>query len=126
MTSQRLWIPGKQLGQNEIIALAKGHGGRGFAYAKWKREETEKVAWLCKAARLRPVARARFRFVWHEQNRRRDLDNVVGYRKAVLDGLQHAKVLENDGWDQVAGWTDEFVISPTPGILVEIEEVAAD
>lgn len=121
--TQSLWISGKIPGMNEIIAAAKGAGGRGARYAKLKRMWTRKVWALARVSRLRPVERAFFRFEWREVDRARNPDNIAASKKLILDGLVLAKVLSNDGWKQVAGWTDSFVVDPKPGVLVHIESV---
>ena len=109
---------------NEIIKAAKGFKGRGYGYAKLKKTWTETVWALAKKAELRPVKRAWFRFLWIEPNKKRNPDNVAaGGRKMVFDGLVTAKVIENDGWGQVAGWADSFAVGHTPGVRVEIEEI---
>lgn len=116
-----LWIPGPLPGMNELIAAAKGAGGRGLNFSRLKRRWTQSIALLAKAAHLPRLERARFAFVWHEKNRQRDPDNVAaGGRKLVLDGLVVAGVLPNDGWANVAGWTDEFTAPDRPGVAVAI------
>ncbi len=120
-----LWIPGPMPGLNELIAAAKGAGGRGVAYAKLKRQWTETVWALAKRERLPYFERASFSFEWREPNRKRDPDNVAaGGRKLILDGLVLAKVLPGDGWAHVARWIDRFEVVGFPGVLVTITEVA--
>lgn len=116
-----LFVPGPLPGLNELIAAAKGRGGRGFAYAKLKRSWTDTVILLARAAKLQPVQRVRLSFRWQERNRRRDPDNVAaGGRKLILDGLVKAGVLPGDGWECVAGWDDEFTVAARPGVLVTL------
>jgi hypothetical protein len=106
---------------NELIAAAKGSGGRGAAYARLKRRWTDAVVLLARSARIAPLERAQFAWRWVERDRRRDPDNVAaGGRKLVLDGLVAAKVLPGDGWANVAGWRDEFEVGPRPGVEVTI------
>jgi hypothetical protein len=119
-----LWVPGKLPGLNEMIAAAKGSGGRGVAYARLKGQWTETVWALAKRDRLPYFARASMAFEWREENRRRDPDNVAaGGRKLILDGLVQARVLPGDGWAVIARWTDRFEVAGFPGVLVTITEV---
>ena len=118
-----LWVPGPLPGMNELIAAAKGSGGRGAAYARLKRQWTEAVWALAKQARLpRLTGRVVLEFDWHEVDRRRDPDNVAaGGRKLVLDGLVMAGVLGGDGWRYVQGWTDRFAVrAERPGVGVQL------
>jgi hypothetical protein len=117
----RFWIPGPLPGLNEVLASAKGYGGRGFGYAKLKRRWTQTIALHVLAAGIKHVDRAHFEFRWVEKDQRRDPDGVAaGGRKVLFDGLVLAKVLANDGWKQVAGWTDSFEVGAKPGVEVTI------
>jgi hypothetical protein len=121
---QTLWIPGPLPCLNDIIAAAKGCGGRGYAYAKMKDTWTSLVANRARAQRIVPVSCAHFRFEWHERSRQRNPDNIAAAKKFVLDGLVTAKVFVNDGWSQIAGWSDAWEVDARkPGVLVTIEEV---
>jgi hypothetical protein len=121
---QTLWIPDRLPGLNEVIAAAKGRGGRGHAYAKMKRDLGEFVWANAKAARLRPVRRARLHFLWVEKDRRRDPDNVSSAgRKFILDGLVKAGVLPGDGWAAIESWSDTFTVDAKHGVAVTILEV---
>lgn len=64
----------------------------------------------------------RMRYRWYEPSRRRDLDNISAFgRKVIQDGLVQAGVLENDGWKQISGFSDEFFLdAENPRIEVYI------
>lgn len=65
------------------------------------------------------------RYKWFEKNRRRDLDNVSSFgRKVIQDALVQAHTIQNDGWKEITGFSDEFFVDArNPRIEVEIEEV---
>ena len=125
--TQTFTVEGELPGLNEIIASAKQGGrGHGAVYAALKRQHTQKVAWLAKAAGLRTVTRsAVVRFIWFAPNRRRDKDNIsAGGRKMILDGLEQAGVIPRDNWQWIAGFEDHFEIDrKNPRTEVVIEEV---
>ncbi len=62
---------------------------------------------------------------WYEPDKRRDLDNVSAFgRKCIQDALVKTKVLQDDGWKNIVGFTDEFYTDKgNPRIEVDIEEV---
>jgi len=130
-----LWIPGQLPGLNELIAAAKGAGGRGARYAKLKRTYTELVlAYAQNAGIHRPCPFERpvvLSFDWIEKDRRRDPDNVAaGGRKLILDGLVIAGVIKGDGWRWIRSWydrwqvADEVVSGKGPGVGVTITAIA--
>lgn len=123
LAAVRLWIPGKLPGMNDLIGAAKGFGGRGYGYSKLKRQWTDTIILLAKAAKLQPVKRARLGFLWVEESRRRDPDNIAaGGRKLILDGLVKAGVLPGDGWAVVESWADTFALGAFAGVEVSIVE----
>jgi hypothetical protein len=133
MTAQ-LWIAGPLPGLNELIAAAKGAGGRGMRYAKLKKAWTDTVWALARQARVPAFpGRVSLRFEWLERDRRRDPDNVAaGGRKLILDGLVAAGVLKGDGWRFVDVWSDSFGMAAakplhdgTPGCLVTLSNDGA-
>ena len=125
--TQELWIPGPLPGLNDLIADAKGYGGRGYGYSKTKREWSNTVMLLAKSAKLKPVASARLSFEWREKTKRRDPDNFSSAgKKLILDGLVKAGVLDGDGWSGVYSFTDCWVVdSRAPGVLVRITDAAS-
>lgn len=48
-------------------------------------------------------------YAFYEPDRRRDLDNIAAVaHKFIQDALVSSRVLENDGWQYIRGFTDEF------------------
>lgn len=122
--TQRFFVAGPLPGLNEMLESAKGAGGTGRRYAKVKKTWTETVWAVALSNRIKPLARVELGFLWVERNRQRNPDNVASAKKFILDGLVMAKVLKNDGWGQVAGWTDSFTTEGTPGVWVTLTEAA--
>lgn len=134
---QELYIEGPLPGLNEIIHASKrqgrrkechgrGRGSRLPTYDELKREWNTVVKWHCVQQHVRKVVgRAHFTFTWRELTKRRDPDNIAGGgQKIVFDGLQSARIIENDSWPQVAGITHRFErVRESPGVVVRIEEV---
>lgn len=120
---QTLWVPGPLPGLNEVIAAAKGFGGRGIAYARMKREWTHLVKNRAIAERLKPVSRAHFAFRWQCGDRRHNPDNIAAAKKFILDGLVVAGVIANDGWNEVAGFSDDWTLAGRVGVQVTITPV---
>ena len=119
----RVWIPGRLPGMNDTTA--KQGRGRGFAYAAEKRKWTNDIALLARAARVPHFTRVHIAYRWVEANHKRDPSNIAaGGRKVVEDGLVLAKVLDNDGWEQIAGFSDTFEVGTKPGVEVTITEVS--
>ncbi len=118
-----LWVPGPLPGMNELIAAAKGSGGRGAAYSRLKQQWTDAVVGLAQSQKVPAFpGRVVIEWTWHERDRRRDPDNVAaGGRKLVLDGLVKAGVLKGDGWRYIQSWTDRFHVEELrPGVELSI------
>ena len=110
-----LIIPGKLPNLNDYISAERANKYKG---AKLK-GESEDIVSRCIRQQLKgvhitkPVSMA---YVWYEPNKRRDLDNISSF---VDSG-----VLENDGWQNIRGFNDEFRVSKDePRIEVHIFEV---
>lgn len=112
-----LTIEGTMPGLNEYIAAIAGNRYMG---GKMKREQTERVAWACKAQGFRKMATPpEIVFFWYEKNRKRDKDNVAFAKKFILDGLVMAGVLDGDGWKGYGDFDDRFEVdSKNPRVEV--------
>jgi hypothetical protein len=120
--SQRFFVSGHIPDLNQLIDAAKRRRGGWSAYAMLKDEWSRIVTYAIKKAKLKPMARASIHYRWQEKNKRRDPDNVSGGgRKLINDGLVRAGILKQDGWAEIAGFTDEFVVEPKQvGVLVTL------
>lgn len=62
-------------------------------------------------------------YTWYEKDRRRDKDNVAFARKFIQDALVKAGTIPNDGWKEIEGFDDTFLVdAKNPRIEVEIVE----
>lgn len=60
---------------------------------------------------LRITKPIKIHYRFYEPNMRRDLDNVMSFAmKVTQDSLVLAKVLENDGWNNIQGISAEFYV----------------
>lgn len=115
-------IPGRLPGLNEMTREARGNK---YAAAKTKREVTEMCAWEAKRQHIPPMTGPIILSVlWVEKDMRRDIDNIAFGCKYLLDSLQLANIIANDGWKQVNGITHRFAVdAKNPRIVVELQEV---
>lgn len=64
-------------------------------------------------------------YVYYEANKKRDPSNIAAMgAKVIEDALQQCNVLPNDGWANIAGFSQEFhVDKENPRIEVYLEEI---
>lgn len=127
MIKQVFFVPGPLPGLNTLIDAAKeqGYARKGWnGYAQAKRQWMQTIYWQVMQQGLKPMQRVFVTFSWHEQDRRRDPDNFSsGGKKIILDALVKAGVLKNDGWSEIDGFLDTWVVDKgRPGVQVTLEE----
>lgn len=120
----RLVIQGRFPGLNEYIDAERSNR---YKAAKLK-SECENTVILAARSQLRgfrPKNAVRMDYTWVEKDRRRDKDNISSFgRKVIQDGLVKAKVLRNDGWNEIASYSDHFAVDKSrPRVEIEITEV---
>ena len=104
-----LTIPGRLPGLNEYIAAERKNK---HLAAKMKRDTQAYIGWYIKKD-LRGVEFRRpvmMYYLWVEKDKRRDYDNIAFAKKFVQDALVQAGVLQNDGWAEIAGFSDDFQV----------------
>ena len=99
-------IPGRLPGTNEIIDAAKQGRGKYQPYNDMKEEYTTMIARL--ANKLPKYNRAGITIIWYEPNRKRDIDNIAGGVKFILDGLVMAGTIKNDSQRYINSITHKF------------------
>ena len=103
---------------NEYIRIERGNK---YEAARIKKTETERVAWLCKSQKIKPVTdKVYITFVWVVKNRKKDPDNIAFAKKFILDGLVMAKVIKQDNLNNIVGFRDIFVVDKREGVSVMI------
>jgi len=114
-------IPVKLPGLNEYTTANRMNRHVG---AKMKRDtEKQIIPHLYQLPKIKkPV---KLKFIWCEENKRRDLDNVAFAKKFILDALVTTNTLINDNEKYVKGFSDEFWYDKKfVGVILIIEEVA--
>ena len=113
MEYQEFSVYGKDMpGFNEMIAASKsfGHIRTGYnKYAVMKKTITARVVEEIEKANIYPIDKIFLHMIWIEPTKRRDPDNIAAFIKFILDALQKAKIIKNDGWGQVKGWKNNFI-----------------
>ncbi len=61
-------------------------------------------------------------FLWIEETKRRDFDNIAFAKKFILDALQKSGKLPNDNRKWVKGFSDDFE-NGEQGVIITIREV---
>lgn len=108
----KLVLQGEFTTFNEYDKAARTH--RQVA-AEMKQEETERVWAESMSQKNRDGLRiekypVKVHFDWYRINKSFDPDNIAFAKKYILDGLQESGLMTNDGWNQVAGFSDDFHI----------------
>lgn len=114
---KKLVIKGEMPSLNDIIDASKTHWAK---YRQLKRINTNIVAF--KANRLPRFRAIKLNIKYYCKDRRTDPDGFTsGAKKFILDGLVKAKVIKNDGWSEIKGWTETWEVDrKNPRIEIEI------
>lgn len=118
----KLTIPHMLPNLNNYIAAERAHWRKA---ANMKEEEENKIIAECRT-QLRGVRITKpvfIRYLWVEKNEKRDRDNIAFAKKFIQDALIGAGVLKNDGWKEITGFRDDFIVDKKkPRVEVTIIE----
>lgn len=121
MEYQQFSVFGKDLpGFNDFIAAAKTRNKNYNGYNALKQRWSKKLVTAITAANIFPIDKIFLYLIWCEPNKRRDPDNIASFIKFILDALQKASIIKNDGWGCVKGWRNEFMVGHKRGVEVRI------
>ena len=122
-----LVIPTRLNNLNDYITADRTNRYKGAAM-KARNEALVKVAIKQQMRRIRIERPVYMEYTWYERNKRRDLDNISSFgRKVIQDALVQTRVLVNDGWNEIVGFSDQFYVdAANPRIEVLIREVGDD
>lgn len=120
----KITIPGKLSNLNDYIRALDTNRHKG-SDLKANNEAKVMQCIYDQLGRTRIKSPVYIRYHWIEPDKRRDLDNISSFgRKVIQDALVKTKVLENDGWKNIVGFSDKFSFDgKNPRIEIEIEEI---
>lgn len=128
---QQLFIPGPFPSLNELLDSAKVLGSihtNGKRFVKYNKTKANMTDYICILAKryLKPIkSKAYFTFVWYENNKRKDPDNISSAgRKIILDALVTSNIIPDDSYKYIKGFKDIFFFDKRKrnGVLVIIKE----
>lgn len=126
LPSNYLWVPGKVPGLNEMLdqrmrIFGSNHSGTRVAngYSKLKREYSQRVRlYLMQQDFEKAPKPCWMSYMVVEKSKARDPSNIwAGAMKMIEDAIT-GPVLDNDGWDEIAGVALWCEVSPVDGVLV--------
>lgn len=128
---QTLKIYEKLPSLNELIDMAKKNR---YSCGKWTKEWHNTICKYIIASRLKKMDQAKFDFIWIETDKGqgRDKDNISSLgKKFIFDALVKARILKDDGWDDVISWSDHFTKKqiqdfPNGGVIVYMDDICDD
>ena len=119
----KIMLDGEFTTLNEHIAATNANRYSGNSV---KRSETERVVWQCKEQAVLPIKGypLDLTFFWYRANRKTDPDNVSFAVKYILDGLQSAGIIRNDGWREINSICHVFKVDKhNPRVEIFLEEL---
>lgn len=117
-------IDGRLPGMNEFISAQRTNKYKG-AKMKADGQHTCEI-YVKKALRHTCIEKPiRIHYCFYERNTKRDMDNISGFaHKVFQDALVCCGVIDNDGWKNIVGYTDDFCVDRNnPRIEIVLEEV---
>ena len=94
-----------------------------YAGAVMKKKAEATIALFIKNDRLKPVTvPVTLIYNWRMKNRRCDKDNISFAQKFIQDALVRCGILQNDGWNNIQGFSHDFEVNKQEGVSVEILE----
>lgn len=114
------FIPGEFITLNDYINAERSNK---FQAANIKKAETARVILECKSGDVPKVTRypVKIGFHWYTSNRRSDPDNIAFAAKFILDGMVKAKILKDDGQEEIQSFNHNYSLDKNnPGVAVTI------
>ena len=109
---QLLIIPHRLPSMNEFAGRASR-----WHYTKMKHDLQGSIKVEIRRQGLKPMQFAHISYIWHEANKKRDLDNIASACKFINDALVACKILPDDGWAEVLGLSHQFVCIDAPACV---------
>lgn len=118
----KLTIKGRMPSLNDYVNECRKNK---FAGHEMKQQQEAMVRTYIKKClgNWKPKTPVKMFYTWYEINTLRDKDNIAFARKFIQDALVKAGTLPNDGWNEIEGFYDTFLVDKkNPRVEVEIVE----
>lgn len=115
----KIEIPFSLPSLNDYIRECNKHRCAG---AKHKKAVQKDISWFINKLPeyTNPI---KIKFIWVEDKKPRDFDNVCFAKKYILDSMVNAGKIKDDNRNNVKGFRDDFIIGETRKVILEIEEI---
>ena len=117
MIAARFDVPGRFPSYNSLLRSARHDEGY---EARRKRELTRRVQACCSGIAVKGRPPYTVRLTWFEHSPSRDVDNVQGGAKFILDGMKWAGLIPDDSRAYVANIEHRFRRAERDHVLVEL------
>lgn len=115
-------IQGRLPSLNDYIKECRGNK---YSANLMKKRVEKGIVFAIREAKLQRATTypIKLKITWYEENKRRDIDNVVFATKFIQDALVSAGIIENDNQKWIVGLSHEVLIDrDNPRIEIEILE----
>lgn len=92
-----------------------------FVGARLKKNTENDILWVLKNVHQKVDEPITAKFIWYEQTKKRDKDNVCSAKKYIFDALQTSGILPNDNNKYIMDISDEFVYKQGDKVIVILE-----
>lgn len=93
----------------------------------FKQSIERELGWTIKAAKMKPIDKPCIVYVvYHEPDKRRDIDNIYSANKFILDALRKAGIIKNDSQKYVRDVKDSYIVDGQSRVDIIIEEIKED
>ncbi len=105
---------------NEYISKLNGNR---YMANYFKQAVERDLVWTIKEAKMKPIDKPCIVYVvYHEPDRRRDVDNIYSANKFILDALRKARIIKNDSQKYVKDVIDTYITDGQSRVDIIIEE----
>lgn len=90
----------------------------------FKQAVERELVWTIKESKMKPIDKPCIVYVvYHEPDRRRDVDNIYSANKFILDALRKAGIIKNDSQKYVKDVIDTYITDGQSMVEIIVEEV---
>lgn len=91
----------------------------------FKQSLEDGLVWAMRTSKtMRPVDKPCIvKIIYHEPDRRRDVDNIYSANKFILDALRKARIIKNDSQKYVRDVKDSYIVDGQSRVDIIIDEM---